>query len=180
MATRTKPNAEVAERQSKSGLETQGLAPKGQVHWNLVPPELAQHAARRDEGVFADMGPFVAVTTPHTGRSPKDKFVVREPGSERDIDWGNVNVAITPEKFAVLLADVQKYLNGLDELFVQDLYTGADTTHRLKVRYVTPNAWHSLFVRNMFIRPEASDLPTFDPNFSVLHAPATATEGTIS
>jgi phosphoenolpyruvate carboxykinase (ATP) len=171
MATRTKPNPEVVERQSKTGLETQGLAPTGQVHWNLVPPELAQHAARRSEGVFADMGPFVAVTTPHTGRSPKDKFVVREPGSERDIDWGGVNVAMAPEKFEVLLADVQKYLNGLDELFVQDLYTGADPTHRLKVRYVTPNAWHSLFVRNMFIRPEASDLPTFEPSFSVLHAP---------
>jgi phosphoenolpyruvate carboxykinase (ATP) len=141
------------------------------VHWNLVAPELAQHAARRDEGVFADMGPFAAVTSPHTGRSPKDKFVVREPGSERDIDWGSVNVAMDPAKFDVLVADVQRYLNGLDEVFVQDLYTGADPTHRLKVRYVTPNAWHSLFVRNMFIRPEASDLPTFEPNFSVLHAP---------
>ena len=171
MATRTRPNAEVAERQSKTGLETQGLAPRGQVHWNLVPPELALHAARRNEGVFADMGPFVAVTKPHTGRSPRDKFVVKEPGSERDVDWGNVNVAMPAEKFDVLVTDVQRYLNGLDELFVQDLYTGADATHRLKVRYVTPNAWHSLFVRNMFIRPEASDLPTFEPTFSVLHAP---------
>ena len=171
MAIQTKPNAEVVERQSKKGLENQGLKPKGQVHWNLVPPELAQHAARRNEGTFADMGPFAAVTSPHTGRSPKDKFVVREPGSERDIDWGNVNVPMPQEKFDVLLADVRRYLDGLDELFVQDLYTGADTAHRLKVRYVTPNAWHSLFVRNMFIRPEASDLPTFEPNFSVLHAP---------
>jgi phosphoenolpyruvate carboxykinase (ATP) len=171
MAIQTKPNAEVVERQSKKGLENQGLKPKGQVHWNLVPPELAQHAARRNEGTFADMGPFAAVTSPHTGRSPKDKFVVREPGSERDIDWGNVNVPMPQDKFDVLLADVRRYLDGLDELFVQDLYTGADTAHRLKVRYVTPNAWHSLFVRNMFIRPEASDLPTFEPNFSVLHAP---------
>ena len=94
MAIHTRPNAEVAERQSKKGLESQGLAPTGQVHWNLVAPELAQHAARRGEGVFADMGPFAAVTSPHTGRSPKDKFVVREPGSERDIDWGSVNVAM--------------------------------------------------------------------------------------
>ena len=88
MATRTQPNAEVAERQSKKGLESQGLAPQGHVHWNLVAPELAQHAARRSEGVLADMGPFAAVTTPHTGRSPKDKFVVREASSERDVDWG--------------------------------------------------------------------------------------------
>jgi phosphoenolpyruvate carboxykinase (ATP) len=161
----------VAERQSRKGLESQGLAPKGTVHWNLVAPELAQHAARRNEGVFAHMGPFAAVTSPHTGRSPKDKFIVREPGSEGDIDWGAVNVAMEPEKFSVLLRDVCAYLDGLDEVFIQDLYTGADPAHRLRVRYVTPNAWHSLFVRNMFIRPPASDLPTFEPTFSVLHAP---------
>jgi phosphoenolpyruvate carboxykinase (ATP) len=171
MATQTKPNAEVMERQSRTGLEAQGLAPKGQVHWNLIAPELVEHAARRGEGTLAHMGPFVGVTSPHTGRSPNDKFTVREPGSEKDIDWGKVNVPFEPEKFDLLLADVQQYLNGLDELFVEDLYAGADPAHRLKVRYVTPNAWHGLFVRNMFIRPEFSDLPGFSPNFTVLHAP---------
>jgi phosphoenolpyruvate carboxykinase (ATP) len=171
MATQTKPNAEMMERQSGTGLEAQGLAPKGKVHWNLIAPELVEHAARRGEGTLAYMGPFVGVTSPHTGRSPNDKFTVREPGSERDIDWGKVNVAIEPEKFDLLLADVQQYLNGLGELFVEDLYAGADPAHRLKVRYVTPNAWHGLFVRNMFIRPEFSDLPGFAPNFTVLHAP---------
>ena len=171
MATQTKPNAEVLERQSKKGLETQGLTPRGHVHWNLLAPELVQSAVRRGEGDLADMGPFVGVTSPHTGRSPNDKFVVREPGSESDVDWGKVNVALEPAKFDALLADVQQYLNGVEEVFVQDLYAGADPAHRLKVRYVTPNAWHSLFVRNMFIRPDFSDLPTFEPNFSVLHAP---------
>jgi phosphoenolpyruvate carboxykinase (ATP) len=171
MATQTKPNSEVIERQSRQGLETQGLKPKGRVHWNLLAPELVQHAIERKEGTLADMGPFVGVTSPHTGRSPNDKFTVREPGSEQDIDWGKVNVPFPPEKFDVLLADVQRYLDGLDELFVEDLYAGADPDHRLNVRYVTPNAWHGLFVRNMFIRPEFSDLPTFEPNFSVLHAP---------
>jgi phosphoenolpyruvate carboxykinase (ATP) len=184
MATQTKPNAEVIERQSRKGLETQGLKPKGRVHWNLLAPELVQHAIERKEGTLADMGPFVGVTSPHTGRSPNDKFTVREPSSENDIDWGKVNVPFTPEKFDILLADVQHYLNGLDELFVEDLYAGADPDHRLKVRYVTPNAWHGLFVRNMFIRPEFSDLPTFEPNFSVLHAPEfqadPATHGTRS
>ncbi len=171
MATQTRPNAEVIERQSRKGLETQGLAPKGQVHWNLVAPELVQHAIRRGEGTLADMGPFVGVTSPHTGRSPNDKFTVRESSSENDIDWGKVNVAFAGEKFDLLLADVKTHLNGLGELFVEDLYAGADPAHRLKVRYVTPNAWHGLFVRNMFIRPDFSDLPTFEPNFSVLHAP---------
>ncbi len=171
MPMQTKPNAEVAERQSRKGLETQGLTPKGRVHWNLVAPELVQRAAQRGEGTLADMGPFVGVTSPHTGRSPNDKFTVREPGSEHDIDWGKVNIAMPPDKFELLLADVKRHLNGLDELFVEDLYAGADPAHRLTVRYVMPNAWHALFVRNMFIRPDFSDLPTFEPTFSVLHAP---------
>ncbi len=167
----TKPNADVAERQSRKRLETQGLTPKGRVHWNLVAPELVQRATERGEGTLADMGPFVGVTSPHTGRSPNDKFTVREPGSERDIDWGKVNIAMPPDQFELLLADVKLHLNGLDELFVEDLYAGADPTHRLTVRYVMPNAWHALFVRNMFIRPDFSALPTFEPTFSVLHAP---------
>src|SRR5256714_91298 len=117
------------------------------------------------------MGPFVAVTTPHTGRSPNDKFVVREASSEDDVDWGKVNQPLLPGKYKLLLSDVQKYLNACPELFVQDLYCGADATYRLSVRYTSPSAWHMAFVRNMFIRPELSDLPTFDPNFNVLHAP---------
>ncbi len=117
------------------------------------------------------MGPFVAVTTPHTGRSPKDKFVVREPSSEGDVDWGAVNQPMTPAHYETLLADVQAYLNGLSELFVEDLYCGADPAYRLSCRYVTPNAWHANFVRNMFIRPELGELAAFAPNFKILHAP---------
>ncbi|HVE78657.1 MAG TPA: phosphoenolpyruvate carboxykinase (ATP) [Gemmatimonadaceae bacterium] len=171
MATQTTPRAEVSERQSMHGLERQGLRPTGNVHWNLVAPDLVEHAVRRGEGHLADMGPFVAVTAPHTGRSPNDKFCVKEPSTAQDVDWGKVNQPISPEHFDTLLADVQAYLNGRAELFVQDLYCGADPKHRLSVRYVTPNAWHSHFVRNMFIRPEPSALPEFDANFSVLHAP---------
>jgi len=117
------------------------------------------------------MGPFVGVTSPHTGRSPKDKFLVRAGASAADVDWGAVNQPIDPEHFRVLLGDVQAYLSAAPDLFVQDLYTGADPAHRLRVRYVTPNAWHALFVRNMFIRPVPGDLPGFEENFTVLHAP---------
>jgi phosphoenolpyruvate carboxykinase (ATP) len=169
MATETKPVPGAPD--STNGLEKQGLRPSGQVHWNLVAPELMLAAARRGEGEFADMGPFVAVTAPHTGRSPNDKFVVREPSTERDIDWGKVNQPYSPEHFETLLADVRAYLNQQPELFVQDLRCGADPAHRLSVRYVMPNAWHAAFVRNMFIRPDQSELPTFEPNFTVLHAP---------
>ena len=167
MATQTTPQNDTGQ----GSLDGQGLSPNGEVHWNLVAPLLVQHAIRRGEGQLADMGPFVAVTAPHTGRSPNDKFVVREPSTEQDVDWGKVNQPITPEHFETLRADVQHYLDGRDELFVQDLYCGADPQYRLAVRYVSPNAWHMAFVRNMFIRPDASELPTFAPNFTVLHAP---------
>ena len=169
MATQTPPST--ATRESLHGLDAQGLKPSGAIHWNQTPAELIEAAIRRAEGQLADMGPFVAVTTPFTGRSPKDKFVVREPGSEAHVDWGAVNQPISPEHYATLLSDVKGYLSAQSELFVQDLYCGADPAHRLAVRYVTPNAWHASFVRNMFIRPDVSELPTFAANFSVLHAP---------
>ena len=170
MASQTTPPASV-NRESLHGLAEQGLKPIGTVHWNQTPAELIEAAVRRAEGRLADMGPFVAVTTPFTGRSPKDKFVVREGGSETHVDWGAVNQPISPEQFDILLADVRADLDAKDELFVQDLYCGADPAHRLAVRYVTPTAWHASFVRNMFIRPEPMALPTFVANFSVLHAP---------
>ena len=153
MATQTTPQSGTGRQ---GGLEAQGLTPTGNVHWNLIAPELIQHAVRRMEGRLADMGPFCAVTSPHTGRSPNDKFVVKEPGSEADVDWGKVNQPITPEHFNTLRSDVQEYLDEQPELFVEDLYCGADPKYRLSVRYVSPNAWHMAFVRNMFIRPEAS------------------------
>ena len=168
MAMQTGP---LGDTRAHGRLDGQGLAPTGDVHWNLVAPVLIQHAIRRNEGQLADMGPFVAVTAPHTGRSPNDKFIVREADSEGDVDWGKVNQPISPAHFEALRNDVQSYLNGRDELFVQDLYCGADQQYRLAVRYVSPNAWHMAFVRNMFIRPEPNELASFAPTFTVLHAP---------
>ena len=168
MATQTKPQQET---ELQGSLDSLGISPAGEVHWNLVAPQLIQHAIRRGEGQLADMGPFVSNTAPHTGRSPNDKFVVKEPSTEADVDWGKVNQPITPEHFDTLLADVKEYLSGREELFVEDLYCGADPNYRLSVRYVSPNAWHMAFVRNMFIRPELAELAGFAANFTVLHAP---------
>jgi len=170
MPTRSKERPQET-RVPVASLERQGVRPAGDVHWNLIAPELVKHAMRRGEGELAEMGPFVAVTAPHTGRSPNDKFVVREPTTEADVDWGKVNHPMSPEHFDRLLADVRAYLGKPSELFIQDLYCGADPSLRLSVRYVSPNAWHSMFVRNMFIRPQPAELAGFDPNFSVLHAP---------
>ncbi|MEP6766743.1 MAG: phosphoenolpyruvate carboxykinase (ATP) [Gemmatimonadaceae bacterium] len=171
MAINVTTSAAPVRRESEGGLAQQGLKPSGQVHWNLLAPELTEAAIRRNEGRLAEMGPFVAITTPHTGRSPNDKFVVKENSSAADVDWGKVNQPISAEHYALLKSDVQNYLNGLNEVFVQDLFCGADTSMRLSVRYVMPNAWHALFVRNMFIRPELADLASFAPNFTVYHAP---------
>jgi phosphoenolpyruvate carboxykinase (ATP) len=154
-----------------NALEGQGLTPKGTIHWNLISPMLVQEAVARHEGTLADMGPFVAITAPHTGRSPNDKFIVKEPSTEGDVDWGKVNQPMSEAHFEALQRDVREYLDLLDDLFVQDLFCGADPKNRLSVRYVTPNAWHANFVRNMFIRPVAEELASFAPNFTVLHAP---------
>jgi len=158
-------------RPTGATLRSSGLDPTGPVHWNLTPPELYEHAVRRGEGVIADRGPFCAVTTPHTGRSPNDKFVVREVATADDIWWGKVNQPIAPEQAERLHADVVRYLNT-QELFVRDLYACADPAFQLPVRFVTTNAWHALFVFNMFLRPTAAELAAFAPGFQVLHAPA--------
>jgi phosphoenolpyruvate carboxykinase (ATP) len=146
------------------------LAPRGTVHQNLTPAELYEHAVRRGEGVIVANGPFCAVTTPHTGRSPNDKFFVQEPASSDRIWWGKVNQPMAPEQFDRLHADVVAHLNE-QELFVRDVFAGADPTYRLPIRFVTPNAWHALFVYNMFLRPGAGDMQSFMPGFQVLHAP---------
>src|SRR5579872_2311625 len=82
---------DTAEPEPIQGLHRQGITPRGTVHWNLLPPALVEAAIRRGEGHLAEMGPFVGVTTPHTGRSPKDKFVVRTGASAEDVEWGTVN-----------------------------------------------------------------------------------------
>jgi phosphoenolpyruvate carboxykinase (ATP) len=153
-----------------SGATLMGFAPQHPVHWNLGPSALYEHALRRGEGVLADSGPFCAVTSPHTGRSPHDKFVIQEPSSAEQVWWGKVNQPLSTTHFDRLANDVMHHLNG-QELFVRDLFAGADSAYRLPVRFLTPNAWHTLFVSNMFLRPTEADLAAFKPAWHVLHAP---------
>jgi phosphoenolpyruvate carboxykinase (ATP) len=167
-------NAEAAAptfgRESRYGLDNHGIRNPGTVFWNLNPVELVEHAIRRGEGKLVDGGPFNAVTSPHTGRSPQDRFVVREPSSENDIDWGKVNIPFDAENYDRLREDVMGHLEG-QNLYVRDMWAGADPRYRLGVRVVTPNAWHNLFAYNMFRRPSASELDDFTPGFTILHAP---------
>jgi len=147
-----------------------GINSAATVHRNLAPAVLLEHAVRRGEGRLTSDGSFVGITTPHTGRSPDDKFVVREPGTADRIWWGKVNVAMEPDHFAALLSDVRTH-HGTQELFLTDVWAGADPKHRLPVRFVSPSAWHSVFVHNMFITPPPEARENFDPGFIVLHAP---------
>jgi phosphoenolpyruvate carboxykinase (ATP) len=142
---------------------------------NLGVAHLVEHAIRRGEGQLTDRGAMAVLTTPHTGRSPNDKFVVHEPDS-RDRIWWDRNTPLSEDHFEKLFALVRSHLEAQPELFVQDLFGGADDQYRLPVRFITPSAWHALFVRNMFIRPGIAELASFAPGFTVYHAPeATAT-----
>ncbi|MGC4080583.1 MAG: phosphoenolpyruvate carboxykinase (ATP) [Vicinamibacterales bacterium] len=130
-------------------LENEGIK-DAQVHWNLSDAVLYEQAIRRQEGLLAAEGPLVCRTGHHTGRSPNDKFIVREPSSEQHVAWGGPNRPMSEEQFDRLHADMLASLRGA-ELFVQDVYAGADARYRLPVRVVTEYAWHSLFARNLFI-----------------------------
>jgi phosphoenolpyruvate carboxykinase (ATP) len=155
---------------SSQGLEAVGLRNYAKAHWNLNAPLLYEAALRRNEGLVAAGGAFVAYTGQHTGRSPNDKFVVKEPSSEESIWWGDVNRPISREQFSGLLGKARAYVQNR-KIFVQDLWAGADPDYRLNVRIITENAWHNLFARNMFIRPPADALANFQPEFTVLQLP---------
>ena len=155
---------------SRFGLERQGMRHLGAVHWNQSMPVLYEHAVRRGEGEVAAGGSFSVNTGAFTGRTPRDKYIVEEPGTKDTVWWGKINQPVTPERFESLHQRMLAYLQGR-ELFVQDLYAGADPAYRLPVRVVTDSAWHSLFSRNMFIRPPVDELAGFEPAFTILHAP---------
>src|SRR5262245_57460269 len=147
-----------------------GLRPTGAVWRNPSVPTLYMHALRGGEGLLAEGGPLVVDTGHHTGRSPKDKFVVREPSSEERIWWGKVNQPLEPEQYDGLREKVVEYLSER-ELYVIDAFAGADAAHRISLRVVTNHAYHALFARTMFITPSEAELEGFEPQAVVLHAP---------
>ena len=155
-------------------IANSGLKNLGEVHRNLSPPHLYREILKRGEAVVSHEGAIVAETGAYTGRSPRDKFIVGDPDSERDIWWGDVNREF-PGDFDSLLGKVAGHLEGRD-VFVQDLYAGADPVYRLSVRVVTELAWHSLFARNMFIRPPPGQLPSFEPDWHLIYAPGLRAE----
>ncbi len=151
-------------------LEDQGITGLGAVHYNLIEPALIEAALVRGEGKLGKGGAFLVSTGAFTGRSPKDKFVVRTPLVEDSIWWENNN-PMEPAAFDRLYADMLAHLQGRD-VFVEDLFGGADPTHRLDVRVVTELAWHGLFIRHMLRRPDRSELDGFVPDWTIVNAPS--------
>jgi phosphoenolpyruvate carboxykinase (ATP) len=160
----------MATTESRTGLAVHGIEPAGTVHWNLSTPRLYEHALARGEARIAEGGPLAVDTGKHTGRSPKDKFVVREPGSEERVWWGDVNAEFSEDGFESLREKVTAHLGEAD-LYVVDAFAGADPAHRIAVRVVTTHPYHALFARTMFIDPSADELAGFEPDALVLHAP---------
>lgn len=152
-------------------LGKHGIKNAKTVYWNLPESTLIEESLRRGESRLAPHGPLVVTTGDHTGRSPNDKFVVKEPSSQHNIWWGKVNRPISSEKFAQVQSKVLAYMQNRD-LFVFDGYAGADERYRMPVRIITAYAWHNLFARNMFIREHnKSKLAHFVPEFTVIDMP---------
>ncbi len=159
-------------RKADYNLSNQGVSNLRLAYWNLTTESLVEEAVFRGEGALVAGGPFVANTGKHTARSANDKFVVRETDSEGNIWWGVYNRPFSADKFEVLYDRMLGFLQGRDA-FIQDVYAGADEAFRLPVRIVTELAWHSHFVRNMFILPQSlEEYKRFVPEFTIVAMPS--------
>jgi phosphoenolpyruvate carboxykinase (ATP) len=161
---------ETGVRNSACGADKFGFKDLAAVHWNLTEPPLYEHAIAAGEAQLAYGGPLAADTGVHTGRSPKDKFVVFDALTEKAVWWDN-NGKITQDQFKLLFDDFIAHARG-KKLFAQDLYGGADPKYRIKTRVFTELAWHSLFIRTLLIRPERHELHDFVPELTIVDLPS--------
>lgn len=153
-------------------LKNHGLVHLDQVYWNLPESALYEEAVFRGEAKIVHGGPLLVNTGKWTARAANEKYFVREASTEDKIDWGEYNRPMSPEKFNGILTRLQAFLQG-EELFVQDVYVGADPNYQMPIRIITDKAWQSLFARNMFIVPQSRDeLKRFAPEFTVIASPS--------
>jgi len=153
-----------------AALEHLGLAHAGKVHYQFSVPKLVEAALFRGEGTLTNTGALRVLTGERTGRSPNDRFVVKDTVSANAVDWGKVNKPMDPADFERLMLRVTAYLENR-ELYVFDGFAGADPQHRLPVRIVNELAWHNLFIHQLLIRPTDAELKTHEPQFTVIFAP---------
>lgn len=152
-------------------LAQQGFATDAVIHANLGTAPLVEQALARGEGKLTAHGALLVDTGKFTGRSVKDKYIVRDASTEDTINWGAINQPMSPEHFANLKADFLKELAGQKELFVADLFGGSQPEYRVNVRVVTQMAWHSLFVRTLLVRPTAEEVAAFNPEYTIINLP---------
>ncbi|BBC73751.1 phosphoenolpyruvate carboxykinase (ATP) [Altererythrobacter sp. B11] len=153
-------------------LSAKGIETGATIFANLGTAALVEHAVTNGEGKLAAHGPLVVETGKHTGRSAKDKFIVRDAETESTVWWGKVNVPMTPEHFATLKQDFLAELAKKDQLYVADLFGGSQPEHRVKVRVINELAWHNLFIRTLLVRPTADELQGFDPEYTIIDLPS--------
>ncbi len=172
LGIKTPAQAQAGAVKSDYGLDNHGLANLNQAYWNLPMEALYEEIVFRGEGRITRDGPVVANTGKHTGRSASDKFIVKEPATEDQVWWGQYNRPFASDKFSELFNRMQGFLQGKD-VFVQDCYVGADPEYSLPIRIISEMAWHSLFARNMFLRPKTNEeYRRHIPEFTVICAPS--------
>ncbi len=155
---------------SATALKKLGLDIKHPVHYQLSPSELTDQSVQRGEGVLNDTGALVIKTGEFTGRSPRDKFIVKDALTTDTVHWNDFNIPIEEKYFEQLLHKVTSYLSE-KELWVRDSYACADPKYRLNIRVVNENPWSNLFAYNMFLRPTEEELETFEPEWHIIQAP---------
>jgi len=151
-------------------LEDQGIEGLGNVYYNLMEPALIEAALKRGEGSLGKGGSFLVTTGQFTGRSPKDKHIVKTDSVADNIWWDN-NRAQSPEGFDALLADMLEHMKGKD-YYVQDLVGGADPANAVDVRVISELAWHNLFIRHLLRRPDREDLDSYEADWTIINCPS--------
>jgi len=157
-------------RPGRHGLEEHGIRNINAAYWNLGAAQLLEQAVQRREGSLADGGSLVVRTGQFTGRSPKDKFIVRDESTDAHVHWGAVNQPMSEAHFDRLFHKMQLFWQG-HEVFVQDCFVGADPAYALPLRVISQYAWHALFARQLFIRPDSQSPAEHRPEFTILFAP---------
>lgn len=157
-------------KSNKSGLTDIGIKQVKEAYWNLAPSELTEIALQNQEGSLTDTGALMCDTGRFTGRSPKDRYIVRDEMTDDEVWWGDINIPIARENYDRLYAKMIGHLSD-KKVYVRDAYAGADKTYRIKLRVINTLAWHNLFCYNMFIRPETYQLENFMPNFTIINCP---------
>ncbi len=153
-------------------LASQGIETGATIHSNLSTPALVEASLAADEGALSKHGALVVETGAHTGRSAKDKFIVRDDTTEDTVWWGKVNAPMTPDYFAALKADFLEAVGGKETLYAADLFGGSQPEHRVNVRVINELAWHNLFIRTLLVRPTTDELADFAPEYTIIDLPS--------